>query len=341
MKRLLNTLYVMTPESYLYFRNENICIKIGGEEKASVPAITLDGIVCFGEMTVSTPLIGFCAERGITLTFLSPSGRFYGRVCGPVSGNVLLRKKQFSSLDNVAFSVDFVRNVLYGKLCNERNVLLRAARSQSLPERTNALKEAADRLGGLARQLDVSHTIDSMRGIEGAAASAYFSQFDQMLSAQCPFSFDERSRRPPRNEVNAVLSFVYTLQTREIRSSLEAVGLDPAAGYLHTLRPGRPSLALDLLEEFRAPLCDRFVLSLFNKKQLTAKEFERDSQAVMLNEQGRRLVISSWQKRKQEEINHPFLDEKIPIGLIPYVQALLLARVLRGDLDCYPPFIWR
>ena len=340
MKKLLETLYVTTPESYLYCRNENICLKIGGVEKASLPAILLDGIVCFGETTVSTPLIGFCAERGITLTFLSPGGRFYGRVCGPVSGNVLLRKKQYQALEDDRFRLGFVRNLLTGKLCNEKNVLMRAARSQE-GETVGKLREACKALSGYAAQLETCASVDSMRGVEGTAAKCYFACFDDMLSVQCPFRFGERSRRPPRNEVNAVLSFLYTLQTRDIQAALETVGLDPAAGWLHTLRPGRPSLALDLLEEFRAPLCDRFALSLLNKRQLTDNDFEHDSLAVMLNEKGRKTVLSAWHDRQQEEIVHPYLGEKIQIGLIAYVQAMLLARVLRGDLDCYPPFAWR
>ena len=340
MKKLLETLYVTTPDSYLYCRNENICVKIGGEEKASFPAIVLDGIVCFGEMTVSTPLIGFCAARGMTLTFLSSNGRFYGRVCGPVSGNVLLRKKQYQALEDESFRLSVVQSFLLGKLCNEKNVLMRAARSQSAQEATG-LREACKTLSAYAAQLENCASVDSLRGVEGAAAKCYFSHLDDMLSPKCPFQFQERSRQPPRNEVNAVLSFLYTLQTRDIQSALETVGLDPAAGWLHTLRPGRPSLALDLLEEFRAPLCDRFALALFNKRQLTDKDFEYDSQAVMLNERGRKTVLSAWHDRKQEEIIHPYLGEKIQIGLIAYVQAMLLARVLRGDLDCYPPFVWR
>lgn len=341
MKKLLNTLYVLTPKSYLFCRNENICVQIGGVEKQSIPAINLDGIVCFGQMTVSTPLIAFCGKYDITLTFLSENGRFFGRVCGPVSGNVLLRKKQYESINDPTLSAQIVRNILFGKFRNSKAVLLRAARNQQCASVSDRLYDAAQKLSALAQQLSQCEEIDSMRGIEGAAASLYFARFDDMLSEKCAFRFQERSRRPPRNEVNAVLSFLYTILTREVQAALESVGLDPAAGFLHTLRPGRPSLALDLLEELRAPLCDRFVLSLFHRGQLTEKEFETDSLAVMLNERGRKTVLSSWQKRKFEKITHPFLNEKIPIGMIPYAQALLFARVLRGDLDCYPPFAWR
>ena len=232
-----------------------------------------------------------------------------------------------------------MRDLLLGKIKNSKTVLLRAARKQQ--EASPSLIQAANQLSELAVQLESCDSIDSMRGIEGAAATIYFSQFDSMLHSPAGFRFEARSRRPPRNEVNAVLSFVYTLLTREISSALESVGLDPAAGYLHTLRPGRPSFSLDLIEELRAPLCDRFTLSLLNLGQLGEKDFERDSEAVFLNDRGRRTVLASWQKRKAETVQHPFLQEKIPIGMIPYAQAMLFARVLRGDLDRYPPFVWR
>ena len=339
MKKLLNTLYVLTPDSYLFCRNEAICVKIGEEEKVAVPALSIEAVVCFGKTTVSTPLIGFCAERGISLAFLSEHGRFLARVEGPVSGNVLLRKRQYESLSDPDFSVAFVRSLLMAKLRNSKAVLLRSARNEEGDD--SALYDAATRLSELAKDLNDAASVDTMRGIEGAAATLYFSCFDRMLGEACPFRFETRSRRPPRNEVNAVLSFVYTLLRREVQSALEAVGLDPAAGYLHTLRPGRPSFALDLMEELRGPLCDRFALALFHRKQLSAAQFEQKEEAVYLNDKGRRTVLSAWQKRKGETILHPFLGEKMQIGLIPYAQAMLFARVLRGDLDYYPPFVWR
>ena len=340
MKKLLNTLYVLTPESYLYVRNGAIAVKVGGEERCSVPAQTIDSVVCFGVNTVSTPFLGFCAEQGITVSFISGTGRFLARVCGPVSGNVLLRKAQYKSLEDAAFSTRLVRDILYAKIRNSKEVLLRSGRSQNNEKVKARLSEAAAILSGMAKQLSDTGDIGTMRGIEGAAANAYFSCFDTMLYASA-FKFDIRSRRPPKNEVNAALSFVYMLLTREIQSALESVGIDPAAGYLHTLRPGRPSFALDLIEELRAPLCDRFVISLFNKGQLQNKDFERDYDAVYLNDKGRRTVLQAWQKRKNETIQHPFLEEKLEIGMIPYAQAMLFARVLRGDLDEYPPFVWR
>lgn len=339
MKKLLNTLYILTPNSYIFCRNETIAVKVGGVEKNAIPAKDIEAIVCFGQMTVSTPLLEFCGERGISVAFLSPRGHFCGRFYGPVSGNVLLRKKQYESISQPEFANQLVRDILLGKIKNSKTVLLRAARKQQ--EDAALLTQAANQLSDLAVQLEFCDSIDSMRGIEGAAATIYFSRFDSMLHSPAGFRFETRSRRPPRNEVNAVLSFSYTLLTREISSALETVGLDSAAGYLHTLRPGRPSFALDLIEELRAPLCDRFTLSLLNLGQLGEKDFERDSEAVFLNDRGRRTVLTSWQKRKTETVQHPFLREKIPIGMIPYAQAMLFARVLRGDLDRYPPFVWR
>ena len=342
MKKLLNTLYVLTPESYLFCRNENICIRIGEHEKLCVPALTIDSIVCFGKMTVSTPLLQYCAEHGISVTFVTETGRFMGRFYGSVSGNVLLRKRQYESLNEDTFRKQLVRSVLLAKLRNCKLVLIRAARSAKNEEVGQALTEGVAQLGQAVEKLLLCEDVDSMRGIEGAAATVYFSRLDNMLWGNPGgFRFESRSRRPPRNEVNAVLSFTYMLLTSQIQSAMETVGLDPAAGYLHTLRPGRPSFALDLIEELRAPLCDRFVISLFNKGQLSASDFEKNEEAVYLNERGRRTLLSAWQRRKQEEIIHPFLGEKVQIGMIPYAQAMLFARVLRGDLDAYPPFAWR
>ena len=342
MKKLLNTLYVLTPESYLFCRNENICIRIGEHEKLCVPALTIDSIVCFGKMTVSTPLLQYCAEHGISVTFVTETGRFMGRFYGSVSGNVLLRKRQYESLNEDTFRKQLVRSVLLAKLRNCKLVLIRAARSAKNEEVGQALTEGVAQLGQTVEKLLLCEDVDSMRGIEGAAATVYFSRLDNMLWGNPGgFRFESRSRRPPRNEVNAVLSFTYMLLTSQIQSAMETVGLDPAAGYLHTLRPGRPSFALDLIEELRAPLCDRFVISLFNRGQLSASDFEKNEEAVYLNERGRRTLLSAWQRRKQEEIIHPFLGEKVQIGMIPYAQAMLFARVLRGDLDAYPPFAWR
>lgn len=340
MKKLLNTMYILTPGSYVHVRNQNIVVEIKNEEKVSIPAHNIEAIICFGQSIVSTTLIGFCGEKGISLVFLSENGKFLGRVCGPVSGNVLLRKKQYESINNTEFSTQTVRNILYGKIRNAKVVLMRNARNADLDEKRSALKAAADKLSDIAKKLQDVNDIDVMRGLEGAAATIYFSQFDNMLDSK-EFVFGVRSRRPPKNEVNAALSFVYMLLTRETQSALETIGLDPAAGYLHVLRPGRPSFALDLMEELRAPLCDRFVLSLFHKGQLQMKDFSTDSEAVYLNDNGRKKILNAWQNRKKETIRHPFLNENIEIGMIPYSQAMLFARVLRGDLDEYPPYCWR
>ena len=308
----------------------------------AIPALTLDAIVCFGQMTVSTPLLQACGEHGISVTFLSERGQFQGRFYGPVSGNVLLRKRQYESLDQEEFCCGFVQNLLYAKIRNAKLVLMRAARNAKKEAEKLHLERGVDQLGELAKKLSQCQDVDAMRGVEGAAATIYFSRFDAMLTANPNgFQFGIRSRRPPRNEVNAALSFVYVLLARETQSALETVGLDPAAGYLHALRPGRASFALDLMEELRAPLCDRFVLTLFNRGQLTQADFNRDEEAVLLTNRGRKTLLGAWQKRKEEVIRHPFLDEKIQIGMIPYAQAMLFARVLRGDLDEYPPFLWR
>ena len=343
MKKLLNTLYVLTPESYLFCRNENICIKLGGEEKLAVPALTIDAIVCFGQMTVSTPLLAFCGEHGISITFLTQSGAFQGRFYGPVSGNVLLRKKQYESLNDPAFRCRYVRDELYAKFRNSKMVLLRHARNVETEGSGAPLYEAAQKLSEAAETLSDCDTVDSMRGVEGAAASVYFAQFDEMLRGNPNgFHFKTRSRRPPRNEVNAVLSFTYMLLTREVQSALETVGLDPAAGCLHTLRPGRASFALDLMEELRAPLADRLALSLVNRRQVRAGDFRAmDGGAVLLTDAARKLVLTAWQERKQEERQHAFLGEKAPFGLVPWLQAQMLARHLRGDLDAYPPWFWK
>lgn len=342
MKKLLNTLYVLTPESYLCCRNENVCVQVGGVEKVAVPALSIDAIVCFGKMTVSTPLLEFCGKRGISVTFLTQTGHFMGRFYGPVSGNVLLRKRQYETLSSEAFCKRFVQTLLYAKIRNSKLVLIRAARACKTEDARADVLAGAELLRDAANSLSLCETVDSMRGIEGAAATAYFSRFDRMIQSNpAGFRFDTRNRRPPRNEVNAALSFTYMLLTREMQSAMETVGLDPAAGYLHALRPGRASFALDLMEELRAPLCDRFVVALLNRGQLSVQDFDHSEEAVFLNDRGRRTLLSAWQKRKAEEITHPFLGEKIQIGMIPFVQAMLFARVLRTDLDEYPPFVWR
>lgn len=340
MKKLGNTLYILTSGSYLYCQNETIAVKIGGEDKVRIPAHTIDSIICLTNTTVSSPFIAFCSERGIGLSFHSDNGRFYGRVYGAVNGNVLLRKKQFLILE-APESASIVRNILFGKLSNCRNLLQRAARNTT-DEKSALLIDSAVMLQDQLELLQTAESIDSMRGIEGAAATIYFRAFDNMLKTDDPdMRFEKRTRRPPENRVNALLSFVYMLMKNDVQSALESVGLDPAVGYLHTLRPGRPSLALDMMEEFRGALCDRFVISLINLRQIQSDDISIESNEYHLSDKARRIVIDSWQKRKKEEIEHPYLKEKIPIGLIPYCQAMLLARYMRGDIDGYPPFLWR
>lgn len=340
MKKLGNTLYILTSGSYLYCQNETIAVKIGGEDKVRIPAHTIDSIICLTNTTVSSPFIAFCGERGIGLSFHSDNGRFYGRVYGAVNGNVLLRKKQFLILE-APESASIVRNILFGKLSNCRNLLQRAARNTT-DEKSALLIDSAVMLHDQLELLQTAESIDSMRGIEGAAATIYFRAFDNMLKTDDPdMRFEKRTRRPPENRVNALLSFVYMLMKNDVQSALESVGLDPAVGYLHTLRPGRPSLALDMMEEFRGALCDRFVISLINLRQIQSDDISIESNEYHLSDKARRIVIDSWQKRKKEEIEHPYLKEKIPIGLIPYCQAMLLARYMRGDIDGYPPFLWR
>ena len=342
MKHLLNVLYVLTADSYIFKQGETICVKIGGEEKVRVPVHTIESVVCFGNTTVSTPFIQFCGERGVGITFLSDNGRFYGRISGPVHGNVLLRMRQYASLQDNTKAATLARGFLAAKIVNARNVLLRSAREQNEVKVQKELREAASSIAIIANGLDKTDSIDTFRGIEGVCAQTYFSVFDNMIRVnKNDFSFNGRSRRPPMDNVNALLSFLYVLLTHDICSALENVGLDIAVGWLHSVRPGRPSLALDMLEELRAPLCDRLVIALINLKQVQAKDFEAGSDGVKITKSGKKTIITAWQLRKKEEILHPFLEEKVQIGLIPYLQAQLLARYLRGDLDMYPPFYWR
>lgn len=342
MRPLQNTLYVLTPDSYLFWENECIGVRVGGEEKVRVPAHTIESILCFGSMTVSTPLIRFCGQRGIALSFLSENGQFYGRINGPASGNILLRRQQFLLGSDPHACTGYAAGFLCGKLLNEKSMLLRAARESSSETAAGHLRQAAEKIAGIGKSLAECTSTETLRGMEGAAAQIYFGCFDSMLHGKDPqLRFEQRSRRPPQNEVNALLSFVYMLLKNDTQAALEAVGLDPACGFLHALRPGRPALALDLMEELRAPLCDRLVLTLFNRGQLRARDFSNEAGQFSLSESARKLVLSSWQARKRETIRHPFLKESIPIGVIPFAQATLLARTLRGDLDEYPPFIWR
>lgn len=342
MKKLGNVLYILTPRSYLYCQNETIAVRVGGEDKKRIPAHIIESIVCIGDTAVSSPFIGFCGERNIGLSFVSDYGKFYGRICGKVSGNVFLRKKQYEYIESKSHSESIVRNILYSKLINSRYVLKRYMRKSEDDEARQRISNAADNITDIAAKLDGVENIAGMRGLEGSAASIYFGVFDDMLNAaEEDMRFVKRSRRPPENRFNALLSFLYMLLKNDMITALECVGLDPAAGYLHSIRPGRPSLALDLMEELRAPLCDRMAISLVHLGQISAKDFSYDADGILLKDKARKTVLTQWQTRKKEEIMHPFIKEKIPIGLIPYTQAQMMARYIRGDLEEYPSFIWR
>lgn len=343
MKKHLNTLFVTTQGAYLAKEGETIVVKIEKEVRLRLPVHTIGGIVCFGNVGCSPFLMGFCAENGVGISFLTERGRFLARVQGPVSGNVLLRREQYRQADDPQRSADMARAVLTGKIANSRTVLQRALRDHADKLAADQVEFAVKRLNNYLEQLNQHRPLDVLRGCEGDAAHIYFSVFDHLIVAQKDdFSFQERNRRPPLDNVNALLSFIYTLLVHDIRSALEAVGLDPAVGFLHRDRPGRPSLALDMMEEFRPFLADRLTLSLINMRQVQGKGFDKsDSGSVLMTDDTRKTVLVAYQERKQEEIVHPFLDEKVNIGILFHVQALLLARYLRGDLDGYPPFIWK
>lgn len=343
MRKLLNTLYVTSPDRYLSLDGENIVVLSDGKEAGRVPSHNLEGIVTFGYSGASPALMGYCARNGISLSFHSPSGRFLAEITGEVRGNVTLRKIQYRLSDNEKESALIGRNMIIGKVYNSRWVLERATRDH--PDRVDVevLKKTSAYLQGILTQLESCESLDRIRGMEGNAASQYFEVFDELiLRNKDSFFFRERNRRPPLDNVNALLSLIYTLLSQMTSAALSAAGLDPYVGFLHRDRPGRASLALDLMEELRPVLADRFVVSLINRQVVLPKDFiKKENGAVILTDDARRKVIDAWQKKKQEVIRHPFLDEKIEWGLIPYTQALLLARFLRGDIDAYPPFMWK
>ena len=308
-----------------------------------VPIHTLEGIACFGQVGCSPWVIELCGRRGVDVSFLSQHGRFWGRVVGPASGNVLLRREQYRQADDLSKCAEIARAVVVAKVANSRTVLQRAVRDHPGNAGIRDVEDAAGRLGMVIRDLEEPTELDTVRGKEGEAARCYYSVFDHLITVPGDdFRFTERSRRPPLDNINALLSFLYTLLMRDTTSAVQTVGLDPQVGFLHRDRPGRPGLALDLMEEARSFLADRLALSLVNRQQIGASGFQRtESGAVLMDDQTRKEVIVAYQKRKQDEIQHPFLGEKVQVGLLPFVQALLLARYLRGDLDGYPPFFWR
>ena len=346
MRHHLNSLYVTSEGAYLHKDGENAVIKIDDTEQGRIPIHLLGSIICFGPVLVTPALIGHCANQGVCLSLMSRSGRFLARIEGPVSGNVLLRRSQYRAADDGGTTVALTRNIVIGKLLNQRTVIRRILRDHHREIYTDAcarLEACENRLSDAARRTAQEQTANAIRGIEGEAARAYYEVFNDLIRNNEPcFMFARRSRRPPLDNVNALLSFLYTLLTHDCRSALETVGLDPAVGFLHRERPGRPSLALDLMEELRPIFADRLTLSLINRRQLSEKDFETAvSGAVKLRDDARKKVLIAYQERKKNELIHPFLKEKTTIGLIPFVQATLLSRRLRGDLDEYPPFLWR
>lgn len=343
MKKYLNTLFVTSQGAYLSKEGETVHVRVGNETRLRVPIHTLGGIVCFGNVLCSPFLLGFCAKNHVAVSFLTEYGRFLARVQGPVSGNVLLRREQYRRADDPQATVEITKSILIGKLANCRTVLQRALRDHGEKVHVKGLEEASSRVTNHLKRIPAESSSDVLRGIEGDAAHLYFNVFNHLITAQKKdFLFEDRNRRPPLDNINCLLSFIYTLVLHDVRSALETVGLDPAVGFLHRDRPGRPGLALDLMEEFRPFLADRLVLSLINLRKVQKKGFSKmDAGAVFMDDDTRKEVLIAYQNRKQEEITHPFLGEKVSIGILFHIQAMLFARYLRGDIDGYPPFIWR
>jgi CRISPR-associated protein Cas1 len=341
LRKLLNTLYVTNPDAYLAREGETILVRVGDEVALRIPVLNVEAVVCFGYLGMSPALMRLCVENNVGISFISTGGRFLARVTGPVKGNVLLRRAQFeASLDDSA-SADIARCIISGKLLNARAVLQRGLRDH--PDKVDAdrVGKAADAIARTCRGLSSCGSTESVRGAEGDATESYFSVLDELiLSQKEDFYMKGRNRRPPLDRFNALLSFLYALVYSNATASLETVGLDPAVGFLHRFRSGRNSLALDLMEELRPYLADRLALTLVNRQQIKPRDFlEKETGAVLLTDDGRKKVLEAFQQRKRETVTHPFLGEKMEIGLIPYVQSLLLARYLRGDLDAYPPFL--
>lgn len=343
MKQLLNTLYVTTQGAYLGREDEAVVVRVDGELRLRVPVHALAGIVCFGQVSCSPALMELCTSRGDTISFLTQNGKFLARVEGASPGNVLLRREQYRRADALDASARVAMPIVVAKIANCRTVVMRAARDHAGSASAEDLAAAADALRRCVEVVNDSVALDSLRGIEGDAGRVYFGVFDHLIIAQKEaFSFLGRNRRPPLDPMNALLSFLYVLLEHDVRSALHAVGLDPSVGFLHRDRPGRPGLALDMMEEFRAFLCDRLALSLVNMKQVKPEGFaSSESGAVLMDDETRKTVLVAYQSRKQEEIMHPFLRERVTVGLLPHLQARLLARHLRGDLDGYPPFLWK
>ena len=343
MKQLLNTLFVTSEDMYLSLDGENVVASRERQEIARYPLHTLSGIISFAYPGASPALMGGCARRGISMSFCTPRGRFLARVCGESNGNVLLRREQYRQADDVYQSCRIARSMVFGKLYNARWSLERTRRDHGLRVDAERLTAVSGQLKGLLPQVAAETSLDSLRGLEGAGATAYFGVFDELILGAKPlFAFSTRSRRPPQDPINALLSFAYSLLANDCTSALESVGLDSYVGFLHRDRPGRSSLALDLMEELRPCMAERFVLTLVNNRVFGQNDFTFSAGGgVYLCDEGRRTFLRKWQERKREAITHPFLGEKIYWGLVPFLQALLLARYLRDDLDEYPPFLWK
>lgn len=343
MKKILNTLYVTNEKAYLALDGENVVIQENGNILGRLPIHTIDSIVVFGYVGASPALMGKCADLNKSLVFLKPSGRFLAKVTGKSYGNILLRREQYRICDDKERSLDISKNIISAKILNSNAVVNRTLRDHGLRIDNEKFNNVSKQLKKGAELAYDCSNFDSLRGIEGECATGYFSVFDDMILQQKEdFFYKSRSRRPPMDNVNALLSFTYSLLTSMCVSALETVGLDPYAGFFHTERPGRCSLALDLVEEFRAALADRFVLTLINRKMISYKDFvEKESGGIILKDESRKKYLAAWQNRKKEIITHPFLQEKVEWGMLPYIQAMLLSKYIRGDIDGYPPFIWK
>ena len=343
MQRFLNTLYITTQKSYLHKKGDAIEVIVEDKVKASIPMITLDSIVCFGNISVSPFLLGAAPEHNITISFLSETGKYLARVQGPVAGNVLLRKAQYRVSDDKLKSAQVAKYFITGKIANQKTILQRAIRDHKDKVDSKKIESAIQVLNRNLDKIEHETDLDKLRGIEGDSAEAYFSVFDELIISQKDgFRFEGRNRRPPLDNVNAMLSYVYTLLYHDMISALEVVGLDPAVGFMHRDRPGRLSLALDLMEEFRAFFADRLVLSLINLKEVAAEHFEKSaSGAVIMNEAARKTVIATYQKKKEVVVNHPYVEKRMHLAILFHTQARLLARFLRGDIDGYPVYIWK
>lgn len=343
MRKLLNTLYVTSPDAFLGRDGENLVVRINEKEVFRTPIHYLEGIVTFGYMGASPALFALCAEKGVSLNFLTEHGKYLAGIHGPVKGNVLLRRKQYRIADSPDECVKIASRFVTAKLINCRVILRRFVSDHGDKCNIQPIALAGRELARSIVKTNNAKSLEEIRGIEGDGAKLYFSVFDSLiLCERDAFFLKKRSRRPPLDNMNALLSFLYTLLVNETKAALETVGLDPYVGFLHRDRPGRPGLALDLMEEFRPYIADRLAITLVNRRQLDAGDFvQKETAGVIMKDSARKIVLEAWQNRKKEEITHPFLEEKIPVGLLPYAQALLLARYLRGDMDDYPPFVWK